>query len=75
MPKLDENTFSKLIAMMEDGCSASSSARALGLKNGYVYFKMSPQQRQQFDYVQATNMHKYAAEVSHKPRVVRKMEQ
>lgn len=75
MPKLDENTFKRLIAMMEDGCSVSSSAKALGMPRRELYFKMSPRQRQQFDYVQAANMHKYAAEVSHKPRVVRKMEQ
>jgi hypothetical protein len=75
MPKLDENTFKRLIAMLDDGCSASSAAKALGLKRGEIYFKMSPQQRQQFDYAKAANMHVYAAATRHKPESVKQMEQ
>jgi hypothetical protein len=75
MPQMDENTFSKLIAMMEDGCSASSSAKALGMKLNTIRYRMSPQQRQQFDYAKAANMHVYAAATRHKPESVKQMEQ
>jgi hypothetical protein len=75
MPQMDENTFKKLMEMIGDGCSASSSAKALGMKLSTMRYRMSPQQRQQFDYAKAVNMHVYAAATRHKPESVKQMEQ
>ena len=74
MAALGDDTFHNLIRMMNDGSSVSSAAKALNIPRESIYFRMSTQQKEMFEYTQALHLYKYEdiENIYHKPKRIKK---